>query len=82
MQIRAKIMGVVCSYSWISFFIPLTIYAPITNAFGQYTIFFIFGFVNVIGVIFTILFIPETKGKSDEEIRAAIVGKSKKDDSV
>ncbi|XP_047514058.1 facilitated trehalose transporter Tret1-like [Pieris napi] len=81
-QIRAKLMGLVCSYCWITFFIPLTIYTPITNMFGAYTSFFIFGIFNVIGLVFTILYIPETKGKSDEEIRTVIVGRRRIDDSI
>ncbi|CAK1547126.1 unnamed protein product [Leptosia nina] len=81
-QIRGKLMGIVCSYLWIAFFIPLVIYAPISTAFGQCANFFIFGIVNVIGVVFTLLFIPETKGRTDEEIRVALVGRRKDDGSV
>ncbi|XP_045497239.1 facilitated trehalose transporter Tret1-like isoform X1 [Colias croceus] len=74
-QIRAKVMGLVFSYAWVAFFIPLVAYAPVTNAFGQHITFLIFGIMNVIGAFFTLAFIPETKGRSNEEIKKALTGK-------
>ncbi|XP_038212064.1 facilitated trehalose transporter Tret1-2 homolog [Zerene cesonia] len=71
-QIRATVMGLVCSYAWVAFFIPLVAYAPVTNAFGQHISFLIFGIMNVLGAFFTLVFIPETRGRNNEEIKKAL----------
>ncbi|CAK1543356.1 unnamed protein product [Leptosia nina] len=71
-QIRGKVMGVVVTYIWFVESLQLLIYAPISNFFGYHTLFYIFAGINLVGFIFTLLFIPETKGKSEEEVSVSI----------
>ncbi|XP_045762942.1 facilitated trehalose transporter Tret1-like [Maniola jurtina] len=67
-QIRAKVVGVVVTFAWFMTFVLVTIYTPMCNIFGQFSPFVFYGAVNFGGFIFTMIFIPETKGKSEEEI--------------
>ncbi|XP_041976803.1 uncharacterized protein LOC121731440 [Aricia agestis] len=77
-QVRAKVVGAVVTYAWFQSFVSLAIYTPIANNFGQYTAFFFFGAINLAGGTFVHFFLPETKGKSDEEIRAILAGRPQK----
>ncbi|XP_046973447.1 facilitated trehalose transporter Tret1-like [Vanessa cardui] len=67
-QIRAKVVGTVVTFAWFLTFLLVTIYAPMANTLGQYSPFIFYGVINLAGAIFTMIFIPETKGKSEEEI--------------
>ncbi|XP_013138215.1 PREDICTED: facilitated trehalose transporter Tret1-like [Papilio polytes] len=67
-QIRAKVMGLVLMHSWVMTFLQLMLYAPISAALGIYTTFFCFAGINIIGFFVIIILLPETKGKSDEQI--------------
>lgn len=51
------------------------LYDPISNAFGMYTMFYIFAGVNLAGALLVLIFVPETMGKSVEEIEQLLVGK-------
>ncbi|XP_068625054.1 facilitated trehalose transporter Tret1-like [Battus philenor] len=70
-QIRAKVMGLMVTYAWFMTFIQLSLYKPIVGYFGQHAIFFFFFVVNLLGFLVTLIFLPETKGKSVEEIEAS-----------
>lgn len=67
-------MGSIVMYSWLTSFIVIAVYTPISNSFGQHTAFFLFGAINLLGSIFVFIFLPETKGKNDEEIRLILSG--------
>lgn len=69
-------MGGVVSYVWFTSFLSIVIYTPISINFGEYTTFFVFGGINLIGAIFVLLFLPETKRKNDDEIRQILSKKS------
>lgn len=70
-------MGCVVTYAWFCSFLSLAAYTPMSIYFGEYTAFFIFGAINLIGSIFVIVFLPETRGKNDQEIRQ-ILSKTEK----
>ncbi|CAH2097896.1 unnamed protein product [Euphydryas editha] len=67
-QIRAKVMGVVVTFAWFLSFLLVTIYAPMTNTLGQYSPFIFYAVINLTGAVFTMAFLPETKGKGEVEI--------------
>ncbi|XP_013166751.1 PREDICTED: facilitated trehalose transporter Tret1-like [Papilio xuthus] len=67
-QIRAKVMGLVLMHSWCMSFLQLMLYAPITATLGMYTTFFCFAGINLVGFFVALILLPETKGKSDEQI--------------
>nr|CAI5830713.1 unnamed protein product [Callosobruchus analis] len=62
--------GVIKFFSWSS------------NAYGMYIPFFSFTVCSILGVIFVVCFVPETKGKTLEEIHRAMIKTEHKDESV
>lgn len=56
------------SYTWFMNFIQLFLFAPISENLGLYTAFYIYAVTNIFAVLFSALLLPETKGKSIEEI--------------
>lgn len=60
-------------------FLVTKYFMPVANAFGLYTPLWFFGAVAVLGAIFLIVFLPETKGKSFTEIQS-ILNKKKPED--
>ncbi|KAJ2951601.1 hypothetical protein O0L34_g13757 [Tuta absoluta] len=67
-QIRAKVLSMIVSYSWFINFIQLLGYAPIAASLGVHTAFYGFGALNFLAFLIAVLFLPETKGKSPEQI--------------
>ena len=61
-------MGIIITFAWFISFVQITIYAPIVSAFGPSGPFFFYGIINLVGAIYTITLLPETKGKSEDEI--------------
>ncbi|XP_045505273.1 facilitated trehalose transporter Tret1-like [Colias croceus] len=76
-QARAKVMGCIGTYTWLTVATQLYAYAPLTDTFGIHTTFIFFGFLNVLGALITCL-IPETRGKTDEMIRDELANGKKK----
>jgi MFS transporter, SP family, major inositol transporter len=60
--------GCIITYSWFINSAQLFIFTSITEFFGMYVMFFIFAGINLFGAIGTLVLLPETKGKSIEEI--------------
>ncbi|XP_046973646.1 facilitated trehalose transporter Tret1-like, partial [Vanessa cardui] len=81
-QIRAKLMSLVVTYGWLLTAILLNIYLPLSNALGFYAPFIFYGFFNLGGVIFTILYLTETKGKSETEILQDLMRRKKTDREI
>ncbi|CAH0760117.1 unnamed protein product [Diatraea saccharalis] len=73
-QVRSKLMGCIVSYSWFVSSIQLLAFIPVSEMFGIYTMFFIYGFINIVGAIAALVLLPETKGKTIEEIEKILSG--------
>ncbi|KPJ00761.1 Facilitated trehalose transporter Tret1 [Papilio xuthus] len=71
-QIRAKVMGLVVTYSWFMNFMQLIIYGQISMYLGYHSTFFFFAGLNLFGFFVSLFLLPETKGKSDEDIEVEI----------
>ncbi|KAL4717597.1 hypothetical protein ACJJTC_000746 [Scirpophaga incertulas] len=67
-QVRAKLVGCIVSYAWFVSSLQVFAFIPISNCLGLHNMFFIFAGINVFGAIATLTLLPETKGKSIEEI--------------
>lgn len=61
-------VGVVVTYAWFLTFVAQSTYTPIAESMGDFAPFVFYGFVNLISVVFVILFLIETRGKTEEEI--------------
>lgn len=67
-QVRSKLIGCIVSHGWFTSSMQLVLFMPICEAFGMYTVFFMYAGVNLFGAIATLVLLPETKGKTVEEI--------------
>lgn len=71
-NIKEIAAGSVTFYGGILTFTVSKYFKPLSNLWGMHTLFWFFGTVSVLGTIFAILVIPETKGKSFAEIQAIL----------
>jgi SP family galactose:H+ symporter-like MFS transporter len=68
---RAVGAGVATAVNWFSTFLVGLVFLPLVDAVGQGQTFWIFAGVCAIGLVFVHRSVPETKGRSFEEIEAA-----------
>ncbi|KAJ2941393.1 hypothetical protein O0L34_g3601 [Tuta absoluta] len=68
-QYRAKMAGVSMAFSFFCSSMTVLFYTPVANLVGPHAVFFTFGAVTLLGVLYTVLWVPETKGKSLPEIQ-------------
>lgn len=54
-------------------------YQSVKDFFGHYTVFWIFAFIAYLGIFFVYFYVPETKGKTLEEIHDKMCMNEKKD---
>ncbi|XP_076055623.1 facilitated trehalose transporter Tret1-like [Oratosquilla oratoria] len=57
-------------FKWISSFIVTVTFSPLQQALGDFSAYFFFCGMNALAFVFCFLFVPETKGKTLEEIGA------------
>ncbi|CAH3940306.1 unnamed protein product [Pieris brassicae] len=74
-QICGKIMGVFVTYIWFIEFLQLLLYAPIIKLFGYDILFYLYATINLVSGVFTLIFIAETMGKTEQEVQNAINSK-------
>ncbi|KAJ0171605.1 hypothetical protein K1T71_013155 [Dendrolimus kikuchii] len=76
-QNRAKVTGFVVTYAWFMSFFSVVTFGPIYEVIGPYLTFYCFAGLNLLGFIVTLVLLPETKGKSVEEIEMMLRGGTK-----
>lgn len=57
------------SFNWIVSFLVAQFIPDIGDAIGSSSCYFIFSAIALLGTIFVIIFVPETKGKSEEDVK-------------
>ncbi|XP_047510091.1 facilitated trehalose transporter Tret1-like isoform X2 [Pieris napi] len=67
-KVRAKVMGVLTTYGWLVVSTQLFSYGFLVDVIGLPLTFLLYAVVNLIGMIFSLL-LPETKGRTPEDIR-------------
>ncbi|XP_018614609.1 solute carrier family 2, facilitated glucose transporter member 6-like [Scleropages formosus] len=65
---RGKAPGLCVGISWVTAFILTQVFMHVVEAYGLFVPFLFFSVVAVISILFTALYVPETKGRSLEEI--------------
>lgn len=70
LAIRGSGTGLASSFNWVGSFLVGLLFPIMAAAMSEYTVFAIFGAVCVFGVIFIRLWVPETRGRTLEEIEA------------
>jgi sugar porter (SP) family MFS transporter len=70
LAIRGSGTGLASSFNWIGSFLVGLLFPIMASKMSEYAVFAIFGAVCVFGVIFIRLWVPETRGRTLEEIEA------------
>ena len=73
-KIRGSAASVVTGFNWFCTFVVTKTFQDITSALGEDGAFWMFGLICVAGLIFVIGFVPETRGRSLEEIEKRLTG--------
>lgn len=81
-KIRGSAASVATAFNWTCTFIVTKTFADIIAAIGNHGAFWFFGFICIIGLFFTIFYVPETQGKSLEEIERKMMGRVRRMSSV
>ncbi|XP_012262196.2 facilitated trehalose transporter Tret1 isoform X2 [Athalia rosae] len=73
-KIRGSAASVVTGFNWACTFIVTKTFIDIIAGIGAGGTFWLFGAITLIGLIFVIVFVPETRGRSLEEIEMRLTG--------
>lgn len=68
-QIKGVAGSSACLFNWLMAFVVTRFYNDLVEAFGNYTTFWSFSVICAIGIVFVVFIVPETKGKSLEQIQ-------------
>jgi len=68
-EARAISSSLATSFNWIISFLVAQFIPTIGDAIGASSCYFIFSAIALLGTIFIIIFVPETKGKTEDEIK-------------
>ena len=73
-KIRGSAASVVTGFNWFCTFVVTKTFQDVTSALGEDGAFWMFGLICVVGLVFVIAFVPETRGRSLEEIEKRLTG--------
>ncbi|KAL0812135.1 hypothetical protein ABMA28_009513 [Loxostege sticticalis] len=73
-NVRSLASSFIISWMWLSSFLLLRYYGTIAISLGIHSTYYIGAGVTLLGSLYTFLFIPETKGKSQEQIDQDLEG--------
>jgi uncharacterized membrane-anchored protein len=72
-RLRSEAMSVAVVFLWAAVFLVSLTFPYVLNALGGGTAFLVFGSMCVVYLVFLITKIPETKGKSLEELEKILI---------
>jgi len=75
-EIKGIAGSIACVVNWVCAFLVTKFFSNLVAAFGSGITFWIFAAVSAVGVVFS-WHLPETKGKSFEEIQKMLAGDEK-----
>ncbi|CAG4967342.1 unnamed protein product [Parnassius apollo] len=81
-EVKAVASPIATAFCWILSFLVTRYFEPIANAVGMYVAFWLFGVCCVVGFFFTLFLVPETKGKSLQEIQDMLAGRKNKSEKA
>ncbi|XP_077283416.1 trehalose transporter 1-like protein [Arctopsyche grandis] len=67
-EVRSLATMLVSQMIFFNGFILLRLFAPLSASIGMHNLFYLFSVVSALGGLLTLIFLPETKGKSTKEI--------------
>lgn len=74
-KVRGPAASMVTALNWSCTFIITKTFPGMIEALGPSIVFFMFSVIMVIGLLYAVFFIPETKGKMLEEIEEELSGR-------
>ncbi|XP_057340466.1 facilitated trehalose transporter Tret1-like isoform X1 [Microplitis mediator] len=77
-EIKTKASGITVFICCFLAFVVSKYFISVAVSFGQFTAFWFFGVFCILSVLFTVFILPETKGKSLQEIQNELAGKASK----
>ncbi|XP_046993102.1 facilitated trehalose transporter Tret1-like [Schistocerca americana] len=77
--IKGVASSVACLLNWFLAFIVTKFFSDMKDAFGSDVTFFIFAAISTLGTVFVFFIVPETKGKSLEEVQRVLGGEATED---
>ncbi|XP_077295891.1 facilitated trehalose transporter Tret1-like isoform X2 [Arctopsyche grandis] len=75
-RVRGSAASLATSVNWTCTFIVTKTFNDISESIGIYGTMWLFGLFTTLGLFFIIFFVPETRGKSLEDIEKSLTGKS------
>ncbi|XP_034236806.1 facilitated trehalose transporter Tret1-like [Thrips palmi] len=73
-SVKGAAASVACGANWLMAFFVTKFFTNLASAFGKSGTFFVFTFIAAVGTLFIALVVPETKGKTLDEILAELTG--------
>lgn len=77
-QITGYACSIACMVNWICVFTVTRSFSTIRDHFGSYGAFWLFSVISFIGTVFVFFLVPETKGKTLEEVQDELSGHKNK----
>ncbi|CAG5021083.1 unnamed protein product [Parnassius apollo] len=74
-EVKAVATPIISGFCGILTFLVTRYFEPIANALGMYVVFWLLGVCCAAGFFFTLFLVPETKGKSLQEIQDMLAGR-------
>ncbi|XP_058125935.1 facilitated trehalose transporter Tret1 [Anopheles ziemanni] len=81
-KIRGSAASVATAFNWTCTFVVTKTFPDISASLGMSGAFWMFGSVSLVGLLFVILYVPETQGKSLEDIERKMMGRVRRMSSV
>lgn len=78
LAIRGRASGLASSFNWIGSFLVGLLFPIMTATMSQVAVFAIFGVICVLGVLFVTFRVPETRGRTLEDIETNTIRRSEK----
>lgn len=75
-EVKGIASAIAVMFNWTLVFIITKTFSMMCNSWGTGPTFYFFASFMVVGTIFTFVKVPETKGKSNAQIQAALAGKN------
>lgn len=81
-RIRSTAASVVTAFNWSCTFLVTKTFNDILESIGAHGTFWMFGVICVFAMVFTYIWVPETKGKTLEEIEKKLSGRKNRADQL
>ena len=71
-EIKGPACSIASMFNWVCTFLITFFFSSVSSAIGSYSVFWIFAGISLLGAAFIIVFVPETKGRSLDEVQRVL----------